>query len=100
MSARPIRLFVCVLSVCSALGLAACGDGWEMVPYHGTPYDGRTAGSGVAYVRAHLTPAKGPILKVETPPEEKVSPKPAEVAPAPVKPAQDADAVFRAKQKK
>lgn len=98
MPARPIRLFVCVLSVASTLGLAACGDGWEMVPYHGTPYDGRTAGSGVAYVRAHLTPAKGPILKVETP-LEKAPPK-QEVAPAPAKPAQSADAVFRAKQKK
>lgn len=88
---RPFRVLVCAASTLSTLGLAACGDGWEMVPYHGTPYDGRTAGTGIAWVRAHLTPAKGPILKVETPPAPE----------APVAaPIRDADPVFRARQKK
>lgn len=97
-----IRFFVGALSAVALFGLAACGDGWEMVPYHGTPYNGRTAGTGVAYVRAHMPPAKGPILpavtappKVEAPVAPVVTP-----APAPVKPAEDADKVFRAKQKK
>lgn len=88
------RLFICSLSFLSVIGLAACGDGWEIRPYHGTPYDGRTAGTGVAYVRANLTPAKGPILKVETPEPPKAAPTP------PPAPAPDADAVFRARQKK
>lgn len=89
MTLRPLRLFTCTVCAAAALGLSACGDGWEMVPYHGTPYDGRTAGSGIAYVRARLTPAKGPILKVETPPVQEQA--------API---QDADPIFRAKQKK
>lgn len=52
--------------------LAGCGDGegWEIVPYHGVPYTlERTAGTGVAYVRANMLPERGPVvqtLKEET----------------------------------
>lgn len=56
-----------------ALMLSACGD---LVPeaYHGVPYtQERTAGSGVAYVRGKMMPAKetktemiAPAAKVET----------------------------------
>lgn len=44
--------------------LAACGEGWVMQPIRDyAPYgEGRTAGSGVAYVRAYLLPEKGPVL--------------------------------------
>lgn len=44
--------------------LAACGEGWVMQPIRNyAPYsEGRTAGAGVAYVRAYLLPEKGPVL--------------------------------------
>lgn len=45
------------------LFLSACGEGYEMVPYEGTPYGDRTAGKGVAYVRAKMAPQKGPVLE-------------------------------------
>lgn len=54
-----IKLFRVALLVVP-LCLSACGDGWEMirtdkyVPYGNT----RTAGTGVAYVRAKLLPEK------------------------------------------
>jgi len=55
-----------IFSGVALLGLSACGEGWEMVPYDGTPYgDERTAGSGVAYVRALMLPERGPNLESE-----------------------------------
>ena len=60
---KTFRLAVIMAASVSPLMLAACGDGYEAVPYHGIPYvEERTAGHGVAYVRAHLQPAKGPVL--------------------------------------
>ena len=39
--------------------LGACGEGWELQKVdHKFPYGKRTAGSGVAYVRAHMMPEK------------------------------------------
>lgn len=75
-----VRLFLCILSVVPLLALSACGDGWEMVPYTGTPYDGRTAGTGVQYVRKVMAKEHGPILapemKKESPPVAKAPPSP------------------------
>lgn len=55
-----------LLSVCglSTLALAACGEGYEVVQVRGTaPYtEERTAGPGVAYVRAHMMPEKTIVL--------------------------------------
>ncbi len=76
---------VSVLTLCTipALMLAACGD-LQPTPYKGTPYD-RTAGSGVAYVRASMLPpreANSTVMmekpaetaaKVETPPPPPVT---------------------------
>ncbi len=53
------------LILAAPLALSACGEGWEMirtdtmVPYGNT----RTAGTGVAYVRAKMLPEKD--LKLE-----------------------------------
>lgn len=61
---KIIRSALLILSGATALGLSACGEGWEVVPFRGqVPYtEERTAGSGVAYVRAMLLPEKGPVL--------------------------------------
>lgn len=59
------RLSRISLALAAALPLlAACGEGWVMQPIRNiTPYtEGRTAGPGVAYVRAHMLPEKGPVL--------------------------------------
>jgi hypothetical protein len=78
--------------------LTACGDGWEMtrikdfVPYT----QPRTAGTGVAYVRAKMMPEKE--LKLEPAPAPMTTPPPAPppVTPAPTK----AEEVFREQQSK
>jgi hypothetical protein len=48
----------------STLALAGCGEGYEVVKVRGSvPYvEERTAGPGVAYVRAHMMPAKTVVL--------------------------------------
>lgn len=55
-----------LLSVCglSTLALTACGEGYDVVQIRGqVPYtEERTAGPGVAYVRAHMMPAKTVVL--------------------------------------
>ncbi len=49
-----------LFAVACSLTLSACGDGWETVEYSGrVPYTmERTAGSGIAYVRAQMLPEK------------------------------------------
>ncbi len=49
-----------VIILASPLFLAACGEGWEMSRVSGiVPYvPERTAGTGVAYVRAKMLPEK------------------------------------------
>lgn len=59
-------------AIVPALFLAGCGDGWEMRAYNNIPYGDRTAGSGVEYVRAHMMPVKGPVVKVVEPKLEPV----------------------------
>ncbi len=46
--------------LCAPLLLTACGEGWEVqrVSDYGTYEGGRTAGTGVAYVRAKMLPKK------------------------------------------
>lgn len=58
---RRVLLSVCGLST---LALAACGEGYEVVEFRGqVPYtEERTAGPGVAYVRAHMMPEKTIVL--------------------------------------
>ncbi len=61
---KAIRRAVYTLSCLPVLALAGCGDGWEMVQVRGqVPYtEERTAGPGIAYVRAHLMPEKTLVL--------------------------------------
>jgi hypothetical protein len=81
--------------------LAACGDGWEMirvddmVPYGNT----RTAGTGVAYVRAKMLPQKELKLEPAPAPAPVVAPAPAAPPPMSVPPAK-AEEVFREGQSK
>ena len=58
---RQVLMSVCGLST---LALAACGEGYEVVEVRGqVPYtEERTAGPGVAYVRAHMMPEKTIVL--------------------------------------
>lgn len=67
--------------------LAGCGEGYEVVKVRGqVPYtEERTAGVGIAYVRAHMMPEKTIVL-----------PEPAYVAP----PIQDATPIFDIRQQK
>lgn len=62
-----------LMAVASPLFLAACGDGWEVRPYAGFPYDSRTAGTGVEYVRASLMPPRElSVAPVAPPPQEDI----------------------------
>ena len=76
-----------ILAVSAPL-LAACGEGWVMQPTRGAvPYtEERTAGPGIAYVRAHMMPEKSVVL-----------PEPM-VEPAPV--VKDAEPIFEKKMQK
>jgi hypothetical protein len=79
--------------------LAACGDGWEPQRVEGiVPYtQDRTAGTGVAYVRAKMMPQKE--LKLE--PAPMTVPPPAPAAPPPMTPPPSkAEEVFREGQSK
>ncbi len=102
------------LMIAPLLLLTACGEGYEMVSYDGFPYgNARTAGTGVAYVRANMMPARGPAIRAEMPEAEKVleqemvQPEPAP-APEPVaEPASESDSlieqaeeIFRRMQRK
>ena len=85
---KTYRLSILLLSTLSPLALSACGEGYEVVPYHGVPYtEERTAGWGVQYVRAHMLPEKGPVL-------------PQTMAPAQEMVVQDAAPLFTGKQLK
>ncbi len=91
---RRSMLKVSILA--SALLLTACGDGWEVQKTDAYfPYaNKRTAGSGVAYVRAKLLPEKE--LKVEAPAEVVVEEPVKEVAvpEKKVEPVLDAEEIF------
>lgn len=109
---KVFRRSLLVLSLLSPLALSGCGEGWEMQPYtEKVPYTmERTAGSGVAYVRASMAPAKGPALKVEAEEPVKVmksesiekdSPPPAAVeAEKDTEIVKEADKIFTSRQKK
>jgi len=86
---KTFRLAVMALSGFSALSLAACGEGYEMVKIRGTvPYvEERTAGPGVAFVRAHMMPEKTVVL-----PEPLLMPQ--------VEPVKSAEPLFTGKQLK
>jgi hypothetical protein len=65
-----IRLTFVLVVLC--VPLASCGEGWEMVRVTDvTPYgNSRTAGSGIAYVRAKMLPKKE--LMLESLPTEQI----------------------------
>lgn len=62
-----MRKFFMLGAIAPALLLSACGEGWEMRTYSQTPYGGRTAGSGVEYVRVAMMPERGPVIRAEEP---------------------------------
>ncbi len=67
-SVRIKTRLLLALPVLFALPLAGCGEGYEMVSYDGFPYNNiRTAGSGIAYVRANLLPERGPVIEAAQP---------------------------------
>ncbi len=88
---KTLRLAVILLSGFSAMSLTACGEGYDVVKIRGSvPYtEERTAGPGVAYVRAHMMPEKTVVI-----PQEIVTP-----APAPV-PMETAEPIFEQKIQK
>ncbi|MGH1376342.1 MAG: hypothetical protein ACRBCK_08340 [Alphaproteobacteria bacterium] len=58
------KYFLRFVLLSSPLLLSACGEGWEAKRIDNVePYQGRTAGTGVAYVRAKMMPEKE--LKLE-----------------------------------
>ena len=61
---KNVRRALVVFCGLSSLSLAACGEGYEMVQVRGqVPYtEERTAGPGVAYVRAHMMPEKSVVI--------------------------------------
>ncbi|MDB2682892.1 hypothetical protein N9Z27_01400 [Alphaproteobacteria bacterium] len=68
-----VKPYIRVVAFSSVFVLAACGDGWEshLTNTH-FPYGNiRTAGSGVAYVRAKLLPEKElkivPVSRTQAP---------------------------------
>lgn len=95
-----LNSIIVVFACAGALFLSACGDDYEVVRYTGSPYGNeRTAGGGVAFVRAKMMPEKGPVLKgLEIPEElkagESVEPKPVDKFP------KEAEELFKRMQKK
>ncbi|MGH1377490.1 MAG: hypothetical protein ACRBB3_01590 [Alphaproteobacteria bacterium] len=90
MGKSPLRFMV----FCAPLLLASCGEGWEVKRVDNVvPYSSRTAGTGVAYVRAKMMPEKE--LKVEPIATEAV-----EEVKEPVAPALDAEEIFNEAQTK
>ncbi len=76
------RLSLLSLVAVPALMLSACGD-LAPEPYHGVPYTHeRTAGTGVAYVRGKMMPAKETKTEMMAPPAAKVE-TPVETPPPP-----------------
>lgn len=97
--------FLTALMLAASLSLTACGEGWEIIEYKSTPYgNGRTAGTGVAYVLARMAPAKAQITPAPSlePQEvvEEVAPAVIEKAPAPQMKIKTAEPVFSAAQRK
>lgn len=111
MKTASVRLRL--IAVLPALLLAGCGEGYELVKYTGFPYGNeRTAGSGVAYVRANMMPEKGTSVQPELKETSKIldkvgtPPPPAEEA-EPVQPKAEtehllnsAEKIFEQKMKK
>lgn len=97
-----LRNAVLAVVALPALALSACGGEGDYVPtpYHNVPYTHeRTAGTGIAYVRASMLPRKE--AKVETMLETKAPvAAPAEPATPPPPPIVAGDKVFDKKQSK
>ena len=79
------------LILAAPLLLAACGEGYEMTRVEGiVPYTmERTAGTGVAYVRAKMMQEKSLVVETKTEVPAKAEPE-----------IKSAEPVFEAKQKK
>ena len=56
--------FKLIMLAALSITLSGCGEGWEQIRSEAFPYGGqRTAGTGVAYVRAVLMPERELNLK-------------------------------------
>jgi hypothetical protein len=105
---RDLRASVFSLGVASALLLTACGEGYVTEKYYGVPYTSeRTAHYGVAYVRAKMAPAAGPVIEPQMEETETVIEEPAvapvqEPEPEPIiePEIEDADPLFIMDEKK
>lgn len=101
---KVLRVSLLSFVALPALMLSACGD-LVPEPYHGVPYTSeRTAGTGVAYVRARMMPAKetrtemiAPAAMVETKVEPVVEAPPPPPVAAPVT---QGDKLFERRQSK
>ena len=101
-STRKMTKTLLALFVLSPFILAGC-DGYVAVPYYGSPYGGdRTAGSGVAYVKAKLMKERGPVLRAEQSVNKAIVEPIKDIAPviAAHVEAAPADKVFNSLQKK
>jgi hypothetical protein len=86
------------------LMLTGCGEGYEISRYEGFPYGNeRTAGTGIAYVRAKMMSEKGPVIEdleahpkgtATEPRQEALEPEPVEEFP------EEAEKLFKEMQKK
>jgi hypothetical protein len=86
------------LILASPFLLTACGEGWEMIRTDQFPYGNiRTAGTGVAYVRAKMLPQKE--LKLESTESVVTTPPPPAQTPMPSGPTA-AEKTFREQQTK
>lgn len=95
MPSRLTRLLI----LASPILLTACVDGWEMVRTTDFPYGNqRTAGTGVAYVRAKMMPEKE--LKLEPAPAPMTTPPPPVQTPVQPSTEKKMEEVFKDKQEK
>ena len=95
----PARTALLAAVLSAPLLLTACGEGHDMERIKGVvPYTlERTAGTGVAYVRAKMLPEKELVV---APAETKVETPAAPPAPAPEEKIKDMEPMFHDKQVK
>jgi len=98
---KTFKILALGVSAASILTLAACGEGYEAVPYSSTPYgDTRTAGKGVEYVRIKMMKEKGTVLETKTVTTTAPAAEIEKDAPPAAEPVKPADDLFNKKQKK
>lgn len=86
-----------ILCVAALLSLTACGDLVPTTDHDYVPYTmERTAGHGVAYVRAKMLPPKNVVVKVMRPRAPEALDEPVAPPPSP-QPVMDAEPMFEKK---